>query len=221
MVKARDTAPSPVPHNTLVVHGTTMVSFALINEKAYNPRRITPDKLAGLKASIRRYGFIDPMIIRKADNGLIGGHQRMRAVREVCAEDNQPIPQKLPCIILDITEREAKKLNIALNKLGGEFDNKKLAELVVSIQQEQIITPDERDLMGFRGVELTDLLSINDPPTLDTDPKPFAKGPTVSLLFSNANVRDSVRETLKKRSESQKRPPGDIVYELLGGKEDG
>jgi hypothetical protein len=201
----------------LTLHQVTMVAVSLINEAVYNPRKISPDKLAGLKQSIRRYGFLDPLVLRKANHVLVGGHQRLRAVREVCAEDKLPLPQKMPCIIVDLSEREAKKLNIALNKLGGDFDNKKLSDLLLAIQGEQAITPEERDLMGFKPVEFTDLMSINDPPTVSSDPKPFAKGPTVSLMFSTAEIRDAVRERLKKRSETENKAPGDIVYELLGG----
>ena len=207
----------PVTASSIVIHPTVMVLFTSINEQAYNPRKITPEKFVGLKASIRKNGFLDPLVLRKTGNGLIGGHQRMRAVREICAEDKTSLPLNLPCVILDIDERDAKKLNIALNKLGGEFDNKKLAELLIDIQGTSPITASEREEMGFRAVEMTDLLTLNDPPVIDTDPKSFAKGPTLSLLFGNASTRDSVKEALKKRAEAMKKPPGDVVFDLLGG----
>lgn len=201
----------------LVIHQSVMVPFNTINEAPYNPRRISKEKLEGIKGNIRKNGFIDPIVLRKADNGLIGGHQRVRSVREICAEDKLPLPAKLPAIVLDISARDAKKLNIALNKLGGEFDNKKLSDLLLDIQSEQAITSEETDLMGFRAADVTALLALNAPPVIDTDPKPFAKGPTLSLMFSSEAVRDSVRATLKKRAESEKKHVGDVVFNLLGG----
>lgn len=202
---------------TLVIHPTVMVPFGSINLMAYNPRKWTAQEMGDLKASMRRYGFLDPLALRKKNSGCLGGHMRVSAVREVCTEDSIPMPKSLPAVVLDVTEREGKMLNIALNKLGGRFDNKKLAELLAGIQGEQTIAPDERDLMGFHGTDLTDLLALNEPPRVDTDPKAFAKGPSISLIFSSAKVRDATRETLHKRAEAENVHPGDIVFRLLGG----
>jgi len=212
--------PVVVTKSSVVVHRQTMLSISLINEAAYNPRKIAPSKFAGLKRSIRTYGFIEPLAVRKATNGLIGGHQRLKAVREVCAEDRTPLPLKLPVVLLDVDERTAKKLNVALNNLGGDFDQKKLAELLININSEGPVMPDERELMGFSELQFADYLSFNDPLQPDPDPKPFAKGPSCSLIFATAEHRDLTREMLKKRAEQERIHPGEVVYRLLGGKDD-
>jgi hypothetical protein len=44
-----------------------------------NPRRISDAELEALTRSLREYGFIQPVIARRKDNAVIGGHQRKRA----------------------------------------------------------------------------------------------------------------------------------------------
>ena len=42
-----------------------------------NPRRISDDELEALTRSIREFGLIDPIIARRKDKVVIGGHQRL------------------------------------------------------------------------------------------------------------------------------------------------
>ena len=42
-----------------------------------NPRRISDDELESLTRSIREFGLIDPIIARREDKFVIGGHQRL------------------------------------------------------------------------------------------------------------------------------------------------
>ena len=56
------------------------VSVSELKPSAYNPRRHTPEAMAALKESIKRFGAVDPVIansvpVRK--NILIGGHMRL------------------------------------------------------------------------------------------------------------------------------------------------
>lgn len=79
--------------------------------------------------SIETFGFIDPVII-DAHNMILGGHQRVKAAEALGYEE-------LPVVVVLVEGDEAKALNIALNRLGGEFDEKLLAALLEGMEADQ------------------------------------------------------------------------------------
>jgi ParB-like chromosome segregation protein Spo0J len=42
-----------------------------------NPRRIGEDELDALERSLRQFGFVQPVLARREDRTVIGGHQRL------------------------------------------------------------------------------------------------------------------------------------------------
>jgi hypothetical protein len=46
-----------------------------------NPRRISEDELDTLERSLRQFGFVQPVLARREDRTVIGGHQRLVAAR--------------------------------------------------------------------------------------------------------------------------------------------
>jgi ParB family chromosome partitioning protein len=46
-----------------------------------NPRRISDEELDALERSIRQFGFVQPVLVRRQDRVVIGGHQRLIAAR--------------------------------------------------------------------------------------------------------------------------------------------
>lgn len=48
-----------------------------------NPRRISDQELESLTRSIREFGLVDPVIARREDKTVIGGHQRLLAARRL------------------------------------------------------------------------------------------------------------------------------------------
>ena len=52
-----------------------------------NPRRISDAELEALTRSIREFGFLDPVIARREDRTVIGGHQRLLAARRLGMQD--------------------------------------------------------------------------------------------------------------------------------------
>ena len=72
----------------------------------YNPRQISREELDKLSKSIKQFGFVDPALVRKADNMIVGGHQRIKAAQELGLKE-------VPVIYLDISENDAKLLNVA------------------------------------------------------------------------------------------------------------
>lgn len=100
-----------------------------------NPRRISDDDLESLTRSIREFGFVAPVIARRADRVVIGGHQRLLAARRLGIGT-------VPVILVDLSVEQAHLLNVALNRITGSFDEALLARLLA-------------DLGAVEGVDLT------------------------------------------------------------------
>jgi len=50
------------------------VEIEKLNPAEYNPRNISEESLENLKLSIQHFGTVDPLIVRRQDNLVIGGH---------------------------------------------------------------------------------------------------------------------------------------------------
>jgi site-specific DNA-methyltransferase (adenine-specific) len=113
-----------------------------------NPRRISDAELEALTRSVREWGFVQPVLARREDKTVIGGHQRLTAARKLGMKT-------APVIWLDVTLEQARLLNLALNKISGAWDEELLAHLVADLQ-----TIDDLDLTlsGFDEGELEQLL---------------------------------------------------------------
>lgn len=121
-----------------------------IDEAYYNPRK---DLQAGdpayerLKTSILTYGYIDPMIYNERTGRLVGGHQRLKILRDLGIE-------KAQVSVVDLDEKSEKALNITLNKVQGEFETTALAEVLKELESEQF----DLDNLGFDQKEFDDLV---------------------------------------------------------------
>ena len=218
--KARETTPDP---QGFEVAGTTLVHPSRLNPAPYNSTKVTPERLEGLKADIRKFGFVEKLVIQRLSPRfgpmvIVGGHIRLRAVREICIEDNVSLPD-LPCSIRDLTDRQAKMLNAALNAERGVPDAKLLAEMLESIHDESPIVDDERIAMGFEQDDLAKLLKLSEPPAVGpAEPPVFARSVTLGLEFGTTEERDAVRDKLVELADAQKKRPGDVVMALLSAK---
>jgi len=140
----------------------------------YNPRKIDEKALAALAGILDQHGFVSPVIARRADGLIIGGHQRIKAnaLRE------QP-DERVPCIWLDgIDDDQAKALNVALNnpEAQGHFETELLADMLASIQADSL---DLAAATGFSPDQLADLaaatgelepLNVELPQVIDVGP---------------------------------------------------
>ena len=91
-----------------------------------NPRRISDEELESLTRSIREFGLIDPIIARRENNVVIGGHQRLVAARKLGLK-------QVPVVLVDLSEDQARLLNLALNKISGSWDQELLARLLADL----------------------------------------------------------------------------------------
>jgi DNA modification methylase len=103
---------------------------------AGNPKKPTKAEIAGVAASIRKFGFGAPMVARKANREIIAGHTRLLAAKkEGLAE--------VPVRYLDLSERDAHVLALADNELGADWDGDMLKE------QLALLDAEDRLLAGF------------------------------------------------------------------------
>lgn len=108
---------------------------------SYNPRKkLKPgdSEFEKIKNSITEFGYVDPVIVNK-DMTVIGGHQRLTVLRELGYTE-------IDCVVIDIDKTKEKALNVALNKISGEWNKELLADLIKDLQSL------DYDL-GFTGFE--------------------------------------------------------------------
>jgi len=115
----------------------------------YNPRKdLKPGDLEyeKLKRSIEQFGYVEPVIWNKATGRVVGGHQRLKVLMDMGITE-------VDCVVVDMPEDKEKALNIALNKISGEWDKDKLALLITDLQGADF----DVSLTGFDPAEIDDL----------------------------------------------------------------
>ena len=104
---------------------------------SYNPRQISTKQYKDLKESIEKFDLVDPIIVNKNGNVVIGGHQRLKVCKDLKHTE-------IDCVVLDLTKEQERELNIRLNKSGGEWD----FDLLSNFEIEEL-----KD-WGFKEIEL-------------------------------------------------------------------
>ncbi len=117
-----------------------------------NPRRISDTELEALTRSIREFGFVDPVIARREDSVVVGGHQRLFAARRLGLKT-------LPVVFVALPAEQARLLNLALNRISGTWDEELLARLLADLQPAAGI---DLTLSGFGEDEIAKLLKSLD-----------------------------------------------------------
>lgn len=113
-----------------------------------NPRKISADELDALTRSLREFGFVQPVIARHDDHVVIGGHQRLVAARRLGLKT-------VPTIFVDLSPEQSHLLNLALNKISGEWDEQLLARLLADLQSTDGV---DLAISGFADDEIKRLL---------------------------------------------------------------
>jgi hypothetical protein len=138
----------------------------------YNPRRLSKKQEKDLTDSIKKFGFVDPIIINThPDRNLIvvGGSQRVAVAKKLRIKI-------IPCVELNLSLDQERELNIRLNKNNGEFDEKLLKE---HFNVSELIN------WGFTKKEI----ELNVPELIDRPKKPKPVRPNVEVLFQLGDVR--------------------------------
>jgi hypothetical protein len=125
---------------------------------ANNSRTHTDKQIAAVAASIREFGFTNPVLIDE-DGGIIAGHGRVLAAQRLELSE-------VPCITLaGLTEAQKKAYVIADNALAEQagWDHEKLALELEHLREVDF----DIELLGLDGALVADLL--DEGPDLDPD----------------------------------------------------
>lgn len=128
---------------------TMIVNLSDIHPADYNPRADLqpgdPDYEA-LKRSIQDNGYVGLILINK-DGTIIGGHQRYKVLRDLGYT-------KARVLVTDVDKQTEKALNIALNKISGDWDEEKLKEALMDLD----LNDYDLTKTGFTSSEVEDLV---------------------------------------------------------------
>jgi DNA modification methylase len=127
-----------------------VLPISALKPAEYNPRKkLKPgDKeYKKIKDSIEEFGFADPLVVN-SDMTIIGGHQRLNVAIDLGYTE-------VPCAVVDIDKTREKALNIALNKITGEWDEQMLADLLTDLKEADY----DLDYTGFEAPEVEQLFS--------------------------------------------------------------
>lgn len=146
-----------------------IMQLADLNPAKYNPRKaLKPgDKeFEKLKNSIEDFGYVELIVVNtRTGNTVISGHQRLSVLKYLGKTEAE-------CVLVDMDEVSEKALNIAMNKVTGEWDEVKLADLLKDIQ-------DANFDLGKTGFE----------------------APEIEMLFNNVHSKDVKEDNFDVESE--------------------
>lgn len=102
------------------------VPISLLNAAPYNPRKdLQPGdpEYQKIARSIEKYGCVEPIIWNEKTGNVIGGHQRLKVLVATGAVE-------VDVSVVQLSLEDEKALNLALNKISGQWDNEKLSAVL-------------------------------------------------------------------------------------------
>ena len=103
------------------------------------PRKVFSDEaIIKLADSIRQYGIIQPLTVRKFDEKyeLISGERRLRAAKELGMD-------RVPCIIMDINEEKSAEISIIENLIREDLNIFEQAQAIEALIDTYNLTQEE------------------------------------------------------------------------------
>ena len=122
-----------------------------LNPAKYNPRKdLKPGdpEYEKLKKSIETFGYVEPIVWNKRSGQIVGGHQRLKVLQHQGHTEAE-------CVVVDLDEQQEKALNITLNKISGDWDLPKLADLIGELDDGIF----DVGITGFDAAEIEHLFS--------------------------------------------------------------
>lgn len=208
-----------------ILAGVPIIAVALdrLCEPVDNPNQMSPDDFARLVEAIRKFGFLQPVLVRAVGNDfeLVDGVHRVRAAREAGLTE-------VPCVLADsVTAGEARALQIGMNKLRGELNLADVAASIASLVEEGWTT-DELTVTGYSEEEIAELIKVattDDEDALagasatapeepvEQPPKPYV----LELEFATRAELQRVKRVLRKAAGGKGKPLSDGMLALVEG----
>lgn len=128
---------------------------------AYNPRKdLQPgdSEFEKLKRSLSEFGYVEPVIWNKTTGHVVGGHQRLKVLATLGHTE-------VDCVVVELDETREKALNVALNKISGDWDESKLALLIADLDAADF----DAELTGFDDTAIQQLIGSLDEGEVEDD----------------------------------------------------
>lgn len=184
----------------------------------WNPRHMSERAMDKLTASLAEFGFVQPVIVNTRTGLVVGGHQRIEAARRLEYTD-------IPIIEVDLSDKEAKTLNLALNRISGKWDPDALADILTELTDDEVV------LAGFDSRELGDLEDVYFQRRIGREAEPVAP-PTEAeaelgdiwtlgkhtLVCGDARVPESYEAFKTKATGLITDPPYGVSYQAEDGR---
>ena len=158
----------------------------------YNPRKdLKPgDKeYDKLKQSIEHFGYVEPIIVNDRTGYIVGGHQRLKVLQDLGYTE-------VEVVHVDLDENNEKALNVALNKVSGDWDADKLEDL---LRELNLAEDFDVELTGFDMSELDTLFNGTIEDAEDFDINPDELSDSFELKSGDKNETGIMKLTLHDR----------------------
>ena len=110
----------------------TWVDVSLLKANDYNPNVVFKDEMKLLEFSIKKNGWIQPILITQ-ENVIIDGFHRATLAKK---NESICVDGKVPCVIMELTEAERMLLTIRINRAKGSHSALKMSEIIHRLIQE-------------------------------------------------------------------------------------
>lgn len=125
------------------------VKISSLKPAEYNPRiklKQGDAEYEKLKRSIQEFGLVRPLVVN-SDMTIIGGHQSYLVLNDLGYIEAE-------CCIVDLDKNREKALNIALNKISGDWDYQLLEKLMCDLSEADF----DLSLTGFDEKEIDKMI---------------------------------------------------------------
>ena len=187
------------------------VKIADIKIAKYNPRKdlmADDTEYKRIEKSLETFGMVEPVILNK-DNTLISGHQRLKVLKAKGYEE-------VDASYVDLSETDEKTLNVALNKIKGEWNYEKLRDLMQELKEDEA----DLEITGFDDFEIKMLTEthsyiddlLEDDFTVNASEKPMKEFFGMTIVM-NKEYQDAIVDYTNRNS---KKPIAQYVLERIG-----
>ena len=159
----------------------TRLPIADLKPAVYNPRKnLMPgdpeyDKLV---RSFQEFGYVEPIVWNRQTGTVVGGHQRLKVLAAMGETE-------IECVVVDLPQEREKALNIALNKISGQWDEELLTSLLKDLETSAV----DLAITGFDAAEIESLM------------RQFDKSESQEDDFDTQKALDEIIEPVTKRGD--------------------
>lgn len=111
-----------------------------------------------MKRSLTEFGYVEPAIWNQTTGHVVGSHQRLKVLKDLGETS-------IDCLVVELDLTREKALNVALNKISGEWDPDKLALLIADLDACDF----DAELTGFDDGEIAQMIGSLDEDEVEDD----------------------------------------------------